>query len=363
MKYNHWIKPIKRMFVPRPTKKENKRFDMAERTFSFPEEYFDNFMSSIIQEDFITYPSYAEYDSLKDDIAKYNGLGRSNVYLSTGSGACIKSLCEITMNTNSNVVSPIPCYPMYGIYGRIFGGEHIGVEYDDSITFNLDKLINSINENTRLVVVSNPFSPIGEYKTIDEIRNLAKVCYDKDIILLIDEAYVDFSPGTLLPLIDEFDNVVVSRTFSKAFGAAGIRVGYLLGSSKLIEVVTKVQLTYPLSNISVKFASYLLNNSDEVIRYSDETIKGRNKLCDLLSNNGYDVINSHTNSIHFHEINSDNSQTVDVMDSYGLAFKSGNTKTGTPVMIPGDDRKTWIRLSVGPDIDKIIGDMLCLNTK
>ena len=172
MKYNSWIKDIKRMFIPRPTKEENRRFDMAERTFSFPKDYFENFMDTLSQEDLITYPSYAEYDSLKDDIATYNNVDRSNVYLSTGSGACIKSLCEITMNTNSNVVSPIPCYPMYGIYGRIFGGKHIGVEYDNSTVFDLDKLIDSINENTTLVVISNPFSPIGEYKTIDEIRKL-----------------------------------------------------------------------------------------------------------------------------------------------------------------------------------------------
>ena len=66
-----------------------------------------------------------------------------------------------------------------------------------------------------------------------------------------------------------------------------------------------------------------------------------------------------TNSIHFHEANGDNSKTVDVMNNYGLAFKSGDTKTGTPVMVPGDDRKTWIRLSVGPDIDKMsfVGDI------
>ena len=360
MKYNQWIKSVDRMFIPRPTKEEHKRFDMAERTFGFPDEYFREFMNTLTQEDFITYPSYAEYDSLKDDIAVYNNVDRSNVYLSTGSGACIKSLCEITMNTNSNVVSPVPCYPMYGIYGRIFGGKHIGVEYDDSIIFDLQKLINSINDDTSLVVISNPFSPIGEYKTIEEIRELCRVCASKDIILLIDEAYVDFSPGTLLPLIEEYDNVVISRTFSKAFGAAGISVGYLLGSQRLIDIVTKVQLTYPLSNVSVKFASYLLSNWDEVDSYSKRTVLGRESLCEILSGGGYDVINSHTNSIHFHESNGDNSETVNIMNSYGLAFKSGDTKTGTPVMIPGDDRQTWIRLSVGPDIDKMkfLGDIL-----
>ena len=154
--------------------------------------------------------------------------------------------------------------------------------------------------------------------------------------------------------------MVISRTFSKAFGAAGIRVGYLLASQKLIDLVTKGQLTYPLSNVSVKFASYLLNNWDEIALYSYDTIRGRDNLCKLLSGGGYDVINSHTNSIHFHEKDGDNSETVDIMNNYGLAFKSGDTKTGTPVMVPGDDRKTWIRLSVGPDIDTMafVGDLV-----
>lgn len=358
MKYNSWIQSIKRMFIPRPTKEENKRFDMAERTFGFPTEYFNKFLDTIVQDDFITYPSYAEYDSLKDDIAKYNNVERNNVYLSTGSGSCIKSVCEVTMNPTYNVVSPVPCYPMYGIYGRIFGGEHIGVEYDDSIIFDLDKLINSINDRTRLVVISNPFSPIGEYKTIDEIRELCKVCTDKEIILLIDEAYVDFSPGTVLPLINEFHNVVISRTFSKSFGAAGIRVGYLLGNSDLIEIVTKVQLTYPLTGVSVKFAKFLLNNNYEVKKYTKDTIRDKELLCDWLKSTDYDVVGSHTNSIHFHESNDNNKKTIDKLKNSGLAFKSGDAETGTSVKVPGDNRKTWIRLSVGPNIHNIIRKIL-----
>ena len=242
---------------------------------------------------------------------------------------------------------------MYGIYGRIYGGKHIGVEYDDSINYDLNKLINSIDDYTRLVIVSNPFSPIGEYKTIDELRELCKVCNKKGIILLIDEAYVDFSPGTVLGLIQEFENVVISRTFSKAFGAAGIRVGYILGNSKLIEIITKVQLTYPLSNISVKFASYLLNNHSEVKKYTDATINSRDKLCHLLENSEYDVVNSHTNSIHFHEKYGNNDEAIKIMDAHGIAFKSGRKVTGTKVMIPGDNRDTWIRLSVGSDIHEL----------
>ena len=75
-------------------------------------------------------------------------------------------------------------------------------------------------------------------------------------------------------------------------------------------------------------------------------------MCDLLENN-YDVIKSHTNSIHLHEKNGDNSKTVEILNKYNLAFKSGNVETGTPVTIPGDDRKTWIRLSVGDGIESL----------
>ena len=357
-KINKWIKDINRIFIPRPTKEQNKRFDMAERIFNFPETLYNEFLKTLKQEDFIAYPSYAEYDSLKDKISKYNKVNASNIFLSTGSGACIKALLEVTMNPGYNIVSPTPSYPMYGIYGRIFGGEHIAVPYSYYATFSLRDLMAAVNEKTRLVIISNPFSPIGDYKNIDQLREVCEYLKERNILFLIDEAYVDFGPGTVLPLIHEYDNVIISRTFSKAFGAAGIRVGYLLGNSELIKLITKVQLTYPLSPTSVKFASFLLDNIKEVENYVEDSKRDRDELCGLLNNKGYDVIRSHTNSIHFHERHGDNSKTIKILSSKGLAFKSGDMKTGTPVKIPGDDRETWIRLSIGPGIHKIIGDLI-----
>ena len=354
LKINNWIKNIHRIFISRPTKEVNKRFDMAERTINFPDKFFNNFLSTLKQEDFISYPSYKEYNDLKVKIAKHNNLKEKNIFLSTGSGACIKSLLEVTTHSGYNVVSPVPSYPMYGIYSKIFGGEHIGVPYSNSQKFSLEDLLNKVNDKTRLVIISNPFSPIGEYKTIEELRKVCDYLSKRNIIFLIDEAYVDFGPKTILPLIHEYDNVVISRTFSKAFGAAGIRVGYLLSNPKLIETITKVQLTYPLSGTSVKFASYLLDNIDEINQYVKKSKKDRDLLCNMLEDKGYDVIRSHTNSIHFHEGQGDNSETIAKLKNQGLAFKSGDMSTGTPVKIPGDERGTWIRLSVGPKINEII---------
>ena len=354
MKYNFWLDDIKRMFIPRKTQQENKRFDMAERTTNFKLTFFKNFMNSITQEDLITYPNYKDYERLKDKIGDLLDVNSQNVYLSTGSGACIKSVCEMTMNSDAKLVSPVPSYPMYNIYGRLFGGKHIGVGYDDSLIYDLGKFISVIEkEKPNLVIISNPLSPIGEYKTKEEITKIAEVCRKLDCILLIDEAYIEFADGvSMIGMIDDYDNVLISRTFSKAFGAAGIRLGYLIGNSELINKVTKFQLTYPLSNITVKFGMYLLDNISIVNDYVDLTINSRNNLCDMLSPK-YDVINSNTNSIHLHEKTSDNSSTINTLLSHDLAFKYGDMKTGTPVIIPGDDRKTWIRLSVGVDIEKL----------
>ena len=354
MKYNFWLDDIKRMFIPRKTQQENKRFDMAERTTNFKLTFFKNFMNSITQEDLITYPNYKDYERLKDKIGDLLDVNSQNVYLSTGSGACIKSVCEMTMNSDAKLVSPVPSYPMYNIYGRLFGGKHIGVGYDDSLIYDLGKFISVIEkEKPNLVIISNPLSPIGEYKTKEEITKIVEVCRKLDCILLIDEAYIEFADGvSMIGMIDDYDNVLISRTFSKAFGAAGIRLGYLIGNLELINKVTKFQLTYPLSNITVKFGMYLLDNISIVNDYVDLTINSRNNLCDMLSPK-YDVINSNTNSIHLHEKTSDNSSTINTLLSHDLAFKYGDMKTGTPVIIPGDDRKTWIRLSVGVDIEKL----------
>ena len=164
---------------------------------------------------------------------------------------------------------------------------------------------------------------------------------------MIDEAYVEFAPGDCLKLIEQFNNVVISRTFSKAWGAAGCRIGYLLSQKNNIDQISKVKLTYPVNTTAIKFANYLLRNSDLVNKYIKNSILERDKFCDDLENSGYDVIRSHTNTIHFHEKNGDNSKAIDILNKYEVAFKAGSKKTGTAVRIPGDSRETWIRLSLG----------------
>ena len=350
MKINEWIKDIVRIKIARPNKSEGLRLDCAERTINYDEKLFSQFLNTLTQEDFITYPSYSDYEELKEKIARRTGLQSSNITLGTGSDACIKDLIQLTCTRGSEIVSAVPCFPMYFVYGETFGAKFVKVLPNDHGAYELTDFMEAVTDETRLVILTNPNSPYGEHRSPASIEPLCKFLEERNIVMLIDEAYVDFSPGGCLELVKRYKNVLISRTFSKAWGAAGIRVGYLIANEALIELVSKIQLTYPLPGVSVKFASFLLDNHEEVETYIENTMRDRDTLCDLLERANYDVLRSHTNTIHLHEKEGDNSATIAILQKHGVAFKHGGALTGTMVSVPNDERGSWIRLSLGAGI-------------
>lgn len=352
VKINKWINDVIRIKIARDNKTENLRLDCAERMYNYDKKFFRSFLKTLTQEDFITYPSYKEYDELKQKIADYIGLEIDNISLGTGSDSCIKDLIQVTCADGSEIIASSPCFPMYFVYGDTFGAKFVKVPYNEDGTFELSSYMESVTDETRLVILTNPNSPYGEHRTAEEIEPLCKFLEDRGIIFLIDEAYVDFAPSGCIDLVKKYNNVMISRTFSKAWGAAGIRTGYLLANSELIELISKVQLTYPVTGVSVKFASFLIDNHKKVEEYAQATVRDRDKLCKMLEKAGYDVLSAQTNTIHFHEKDGDNQKTIEILEKYGVAFKCGGKLTGTMVNVPMDERGTWIRLSLGPGIHK-----------
>ena len=347
MFFNNWLEEIERLKIERPSKEPFKRLDCAERVSNFNEELFNEFLGTLTQEDFITYPSYAEYADLENKIAKYISIDKEYISLGTGSDSCIKDLMQTTLKKDSEVLSISPCFPMYFIYGATFNSKFKSVGYDNFNQNGFDAFYELINDKTSLVIFTNPGSPFGYFYKSKEVDKFAFFLKSRDIALLIDEAYVEFAPGDCLELVKKYNNLFISRTFSKAWGAAGCRLGYLISQKENIDVISKVKLTYPISTVAIKFISFLLDNSNIVSEYISNTVKEREQLCDDLENSGYEVIRSYTNTIHFHEKEGNNSRSIDILNKNKVAFKAGSKKTGTAVKVPGDNRETWIRLSLG----------------
>jgi len=342
LKISKKIKNIERRKSYRKNKNSFYRLNMSERIFNFPDEIFNEFISTIDQNDIITYPSRFEYDTLKKKIAFQNDTSCENILLFPGSDVAIRNIFELTRLEKCETVTSDPCFPMYDVYSRTHHNRIIKAQYTKNLTLPNQSILDVVTDNTSLVVLANPNSPIGDWKTVDEISEICKYLHGKGIILLVDEAYVEFSPGSCSSLVDMYDNIIISRTFSKAAGCAGMRVGYTISSNRLKCDLEKLHFTFPITNLATKFSNILMDNIHVINDYSRKTIKERNELSLLLESTGFKTINSNCNWIHFRD-EEDNDSINDILRSFGVDYNSS-------AKIPFDDNKNWIRLTVGPDI-------------
>ena len=336
-----WLEKVIRAKNPKESRHAKIRLDKSERTINFNDKFFESFLRSLTQEDFIAYP---ETGLLIDKLCRIYRIKEDNIFLSPGVDAAIKSFFEIAVTPGDKVLLTKPCFPMYNVYAGLFGAKSIEISYKSGLRFDFDLMLNSINDNTSLIILANPNSPIGNYLEETLIEQLVKSASTYNIPVLIDEAYYEYSPGTSIGLINKYENLGISRTFSKAFGGAGIRIGYVIGDKKLIEKLSKWRLMYEVNQIGIKFAVYLLDHSKVVSEYAEKIKQERDLLVSLLTNAGYDVISSECNWIHFHG-KEYNSEVIDILDRYNVLFKSDTR-------IPFDDRRDWIRLTIGPGLTK-----------
>ena len=205
----------------------------------------------------------------------------------------------------------------------------------------MEKILSNITDDTDLVILANPNSPMGEYKSFDEIR----ILLEQDVPVLIDEAYIEFSDkDSIINEINNYPNLFITRTFSKGFGAAGCRVGMVFSKENNIELVSKFRPMHPITGVSMKYCEFLLDNYSVVNDYIENVKIEKKKIISLLSDN-FDVIDSDCNWIHFNgEV--DNIDTIRTFDHYKVLVKYCS--------IPHDDRKNWCRLTIQPDIHKTL---------
>ena len=316
--------------------------NQSERTIPIPG--FQKFLQSINQEDFFFYPNT---ESLKELICEYHRLQYNQLFLCAGSDVGIKAVFE-TFTNGGRVITSDPSFPMYKVYSELYQCEYFGIPHEKDYTISMEKILSNITHDTDLIILANPNSPMGEHKSFDEIR----ILLEQGVPTLIDEAYIEFmdEPG-LLKYIDEYPNLIITRTFSKAYGAAGCRVGMVFSNKDNIEMISKFRHMYEISNVSMKFCKHLINEVDLVDTYVEEIVKEKEKLISMMKD--FDVIDSNCNWIHFNN-KIDNIDTIRIFDKHKVLAKFCS--------IPHDDRKNWCRLTIQPDItkQKFIKELLCI---
>ncbi len=239
------------------------RLDRNERTVSFPEEHLKKIWQSISPEEVVAYP---ELEPFYEKLSGWMNVDRNQVLLTSGSDTGIRAIYEVYLEQGDEVLVFPPTYAMYSVYCAMFGGVIKEVFYGEDFSLPLESVLNAIGHKTKLVVIANP-NHTGTALPESELLQILKVAKDNQALVIIDEAYYHFHEETMLPYINEFDNLIIVRTFSKAFGVAALRIGYLISNKDKISQLYKAKLTHEITGISAKFGKYLLEHLEIMNNY------------------------------------------------------------------------------------------------
>jgi histidinol-phosphate aminotransferase len=332
-----YLKNIERRFDTEDKFKYDYVLNQSERTQHLPDNLYQEFLGSLKQEDFFFYPNTEKF---KEKICEFYGVENDQLFLCAGSDLGIKSVFE-TFTNGGRVITSDPSFPMYKVYSELYQCEYFGIPHEKDYTISMEKILSNITNDTDLVILANPNSPMGEYKSFDEIR----ILLEQDVPVLIDEAYIEFSDrDSLINEINNYSNLLITRTFSKGFGAAGCRVGMVFSNEKNIELVSKFRHMYEISGVSMKYCEFLLDNYSVIDDYIENVKIEKKKIISLLSND-FDVVDSDCNWIHFNnEI--DNIDTIRVLDKHKVLVKYCS--------IPHDNRNNWCRMTIQPNLSSQI---------
>ena len=268
------------------------RCNRNERVRIWDEEFVKSLLSDINNNDLTLYP---DLSNLIEAISKYEFLDKDKILIGSGIDGIIKNIFETYTHQGMKIGVLNPTYAMYFVYSKLFKTDLKLIGYNIS-NFKIDRksLFEALDE-IKLLFIPNPNQPIEDNFDLQSMRELAKECFEKNILLVFDEAYYGFGCETAKPLIEEFDNVIVMRTFSKAFGMPSIRVGYMMANEQLTKRISQKRLSYETNSVGQKIAINLLKNIDYVEEYNKKVCESRDKIKKELSQINYKV-NSHSSN-------------------------------------------------------------------
>lgn len=216
---------------------------------------------------------YPEREPLERRVAAYLGLAPAQVVLTNGVDEAIHVLCQTYLDAGTEVLLPMPTYTMYEVYASGTPARVVTVPAEDGFRFPLSAVLNAITPATRLICIANPNSPTGQaVRRADLLRILSAAPH---AAVLVDEAYFHFHGETVLDLVGQAPNVIVARTFSKAYGLAGLRLGALCASEEPMQWMRRAISPYSVNSVALACLSAALEDDGYVCWYVGEVLASR----------------------------------------------------------------------------------------
>ena len=309
------------------------RLDFNENTFGASPRVMER-LRLVTAEGLTKYP---EREPVEQIVAKHFGLQGQQVVLTNGVDEAIHLMCCAFLEPEDEALIATPSFFMYDVSVQMMTPHLRKVQADASLEFPFEQFMAAITKRTKLIIVASPNNPTGAVVGPEHLLAIAAAA--PQAVLMVDEAYYHFDGASVMGHLATVPNLVVARTFSKAYGLANLRIGMLAGNPELLKYVRKVSSPYNVNGVALDCLPVGLADEKYVAWYSEQVRVGRGRMMDGLRELGVPFFPSHANFV-LMNIGPKHKEFVSAMRAHGVLLRDRSTD-------PGCDG--FVRITIGVD--------------
>lgn len=265
-------------------RKDYLRLDLNENPGGLPQEFIDEVLKSIDSRFIAQYPETLHFTEV---LADFLHTDISHLCLVNGSAEGIRYIIQAFTSPNGRIVGVVPSYFMFQIYSEMYGRNFVKVPYNEDLSMSIDNIINALTNDTQLLILLNPNNPMGNVYSDIEFERIMVAAREKEITVLVDEAYHYFYPKTFIKYALNEEHIFITRTFSKLFSMAGCRLGYVVGWPEGVKMVQKLCTPHNTNAFAMKFAEAIMTTPNMLDSLILNFTKGREYLVNWLDMHEY----------------------------------------------------------------------------
>jgi histidinol-phosphate aminotransferase len=297
------------------------RLDFNENTFGSSPRVMER-LRTVTAEGLTKYP---EREPVERIVAKHLGLESNQVLLTNGVDEAIHLMCCAFLEAEDEALIATPSFFMYDVSIQLMTPYLQKVQSDASLEFPFERFMAAITKRTKLIIVASPNNPTGAVVSREHLLAIATAA--PQAVLMVDEAYYHFDGASVMDDLATVPNLLVARTFSKAYGLANLRIGMLAGNPELLKYVRKVSSPYNVNGVALDCLPVALSDEEYVAWYSEQVRMGRERMMDGLRKLGVPFFPSHANFV-LMNIGPKHKEFVTAMRSHGVLLRDRSTDPG-----------------------------------
>lgn len=251
------------------------RLDRNERLTPFPPAVFADMAKFFTADLICTYP---DPTPLYGRMARLTGLPEDCFFFTNGSDAALRLIVQAFIQPGDRLVLSDPSYAMLSVYAKITQAAVELLPYGPGITLDVHRIEDVIKQGPRILALPNPDQPTGTILTESQLRRIIELARERGTIVVLDEAYYPFYPQSAVGWVRDYSNLLVTRSFSKAWGLSGLRLGVMAGDPKLVEYASRLRGLHEVNAVAVAIGCYLMEHPEIVDEYVREVAAGRRVL-------------------------------------------------------------------------------------